>query len=172
MKLADMIPYRLQSPYVMDYENAVQAALDDLEAAYDRMTDNLHIDTASEWLPLWEKAYGVTVDATKDDDTRRAKVRAKMRGVGTTTLEMMRQVSAPYSEEPPEVIEDNPAYTFYIYLYNTSGYEPENLGDLKNVIEEIKPAHLDYQIVMLADIGLMDLTSGCLVQVTDEIDLR
>lgn len=171
MKLSDWIPYRLQSVYVMDYENAVQVSLDDLESAYDQMTGNLHIDTASHWLSLWEKAYGITADTTKDDDTRRAKVKAKMQGVGTTTLEMMQQVSAPYSEEPPEVIEDNPAYTFYIYLYNTSGYEPENLGDLRGVIEEIKPAHLDYQIIMLADIGTMDVFSGCLMQVTDTIEV-
>lgn len=171
MKLADMIPYRLQSPYVMDYENAVQVALDDLEAAYDQMVDNLHIDTAAAWLPFWEKAYGITVDATRDEGFRRARVKSKMQGAGTTTKEVIRQAAMPYSEEPPEVIEDNPAYTFYIYLYNTSGYEPENLGDLRGVIEEIKPAHLDYQIIMLADIGTMDVFSGCLMQVTDTIEV-
>ena len=167
MKLKELMPDRYDTPEIADYLDAVQKELDRLETAYDRMTDDLFIDTAQEWLSLWEAAYGITTDATKDAAFRRAKVKAKMQGAGTTTVELIRQTAAPYSEELPEVIEDNPAYTFSIYLYSSMGSEPENLPDLRAVLDEIKPAHLYYEIYMLADIGSWGQFFGGVVEVSD-----
>lgn len=171
MKLADYLPFRLRKGETLEFQEAIQPEIDLLSEYVVALPSEFSVKTAENWIGLYEWKYGLTVQPEKDLQYRRDRILAKMRGVGTTTLEMMQQVSAPYSEEPPEVIEDNPAYTFYIYLYNTSGYEPENLGDLRGVIEEIKPAHLDYQIIMLADIGTMDVFSGCLMQVTDTIEV-
>ena len=148
-KLIDLIPYRLRSEPVADFENAIQPSLDALEAAFWAMTENIVVDTAEDWLPLWEWAYGLT--AAGSIELRRAAVKAKMRGAATTTEELIRSVADAYSVEPAELVVDNPAYSFYIYLFTDTAKEPKDLETLKAVIEEIKPAHLAFDIYLQAD---------------------
>ena len=148
-KLIDLIPYRLRSEPVADFENAIQPSLDALEAAFLAMTENIVVDTAEDWLGLWEWAYGLT--ASGGLELRRAAVRAKMRGAATTTEELIRSVASAYSVEPAELVVDNPHYSFYIYLFTDTAKEPGDLAVLRAVIEEIKPAHLAFDIYLQAD---------------------
>ena len=161
MNLTDLLPYRLQSEPVVDFENAIQPAMDQLETAFWTMTDNLVVDTATDWLPLWEWAYGLTGSGTVE--ARRAAVKAKMRGAATTTEELIRSVADAYSAEPAELVVDNPKYSFYLYLFTDMAKEPADLATLKAVLEEIKPAHLAFEIYLQADAADQTLyTAGVL----------
>lgn len=166
MNLVDLLPYRLQSAPVVDFENAIQPAMDKLEAAFWTMADNIIVDTATDWLPLWEWAYGLTGTGTIEG--RRAAVKAKMRGAATTTEELIRSMADAYSEEPAELVVDNPAYTFYLYLYSSVGNEPEDLDNLRRVIEEIKPTHLAFEIYLQVEAGGMTNYYGGVVQTADD----
>ena len=148
-KLIDLIPYPLRSVPVADFENAIQPCLDALEAAFWAMTENIVVDTAEDWLPLWEWAYGLTGSGSVE--ARRSAVKAKMRGAGTTTEVLIRSVADAYSSEPAELVVDNPAYSFYIYLFTDTAKERGDLAALRAVIEEIKPAHLAFDIYLQAD---------------------
>lgn len=163
MNLVDLLPYRLQSAPVVDFENAIQPAMDKLEAAFWTMTDNIIVDTATDWLPLWEWAYGLT--GTGTIEARRAAVKAKMRGAATTTEELIRSVARAYSDSEPDLIVDNPKYSFYLYLYSNVGDTPEDLDNLRRVIEEIKPAHLAFEIYLQVDAAEQNLYYGGLVEV-------
>ena len=148
-KLIDLIPYRLRSEPVADFENAIQPSLDALEAAFWAMTENIVVDTAEDWLPLWEWAYGLT--AAGNIELRRAAVKAKMRGAATTTEELIRSVADAYSVEPAELVVDNPAYSFFFFFFTDTAKEPGDLAALRAVIEAIKPAHLAFDIYLQAD---------------------
>lgn len=163
MNLVDLLPYRLQSAPVVDFENAIQPAMDKLEAAFWTMADNIIVDTATDWLPLWEWAYGLT--GTGTIEARRAAVKAKMRGAATTTEELIRSVARAYSDSEPDLIVDNPKYSFYLYLYSNVGDTPEDLDNLRRVIEEIKPAHLAFEIYLQVDAAEQNLYYGGLVEV-------
>ena len=163
MNLVDLLPYRLQSAPVVDFENAIQPAMDKLEAAFWTMADNIIVDTATDWLPLWEWAYGLTGTGTVE--ARRAAVKAKMRGAATTTEELIRSVARAYSDSEPDLIVDNPKYSFYLYLYSNVGDTPEDLDNLRRVIEEIKPAHLAFEIYLQVDAAEQNLYYGGLVEV-------
>lgn len=163
MNLVDLLPYRLQSAPVVDFENAIQPAMDKLEAAFWAMADNIIVDTATDWLPLWEWAYGLT--GTGTIEARRAAVKAKMRGAATTTEELIRSVARAYSDSEPDLIVDNPKYSFYLYLYSNVGDTPEDLDNLRRVIEEIKPAHLAFEIYLQVDAAEQNLYYGGLVEV-------
>lgn len=163
MNLVDLLPYRLQSAPVVDFENAIQPAMDKLEAAFWTMADNIIVDTATDWLPLWEWAYGLT--GTGTIEARRAAVKAKMRGTATTTEELIRSVARAYSDSEPDLIVDNPKYSFYLYLYSNVGDTPEDLDNLRRVIEEIKPAHLAFEIYLQVDAAEQNLYYGGLVEV-------
>lgn len=163
MNLVDLLPYRLQSAPVVDFENAIQPAMDKLEAAFWTMADNIIVDTAIDWLPLWEWAYGLT--GTGAIEARRAAVKAKMRGAATTTEELIRSVARAYSDSEPDLIVDNPKYSFYLYLYSNVGDTPEDLDNLRRVIEEIKPAHLAFEIYLQVDAAEQNLYYGGLVEV-------
>lgn len=163
MNLVDLLPYRLQSAPVVDFENAIQPAMDKLEAAFWTMADNIIVDTATDWLPLWEWAYGLT--GTGTIEARRAAVKAKMRGAATTTEELIRSVARAYSDSEPDLIVDNPKYSFYLYLYSNVGDTPEDLDNLRRVIEEIKPAHLAFEIYLQVDAAEQNLYYGGLIEV-------
>ena len=132
-KLIDLIPYRLRSEPVADFENAIQPSLDALESAFWAMTENIVVDTAEDWLPLWEWAYGLTGSGSVE--ARRSAVKAKMRGAGTTTLDRIQAVADAYANAGATVWEDNPAYMFYIRL-NLTGDAVPDIPGLKRVLEE------------------------------------
>ena len=166
MNLVDLLPYRLQSAPVVDFENAIQPAMNKLEAAFWTMADNIIVDTATDLLPLWEWAYGLT--GTGTIEARRAAVKAKMRGAATTTEELIRSVARAYSDSEPDLIVDNPKYSFYLYLYSNVGDTPEDLDNLRRVIEEIKPAHLAFEIYLQVEAGGMTNYYGGVVQTADD----
>ena len=108
--------------------------------------DNCFISTASELLSRYEKIFGLSIDISKNDEFRRERLKAKVRGNGTTTKQLIEQVASSFSNGEVEIIEDNEIYTFYVKFIGTLGV-PGNIADLKLTIEEIKPAHLDFDFI-------------------------
>ena len=87
----------------------------------------LFLSTATWGLDFWEQMYGIENDESKGYEVRRSVVRAKIRGAGTT-------------------IEQNAQHKFVVMMASIIGIPP-NIEDLRNTIKEIKPAHLDFEIV-------------------------
>lgn len=92
-------------------------------------------------LSYMEEPLGITVDESRPYEFRRSVIKAKLRGTGTVTVNLINNVAESFSNGQVDVIEDNPNYSFIIKFIGTKGIPP-NLEDLKNAIEEIKPAHL------------------------------
>lgn len=129
-------------------EGAMDPAVEAVWAARDGLFDQLHVETATWGLEAWERALGLAVDVSKDLEYRRTRVLSKLRGQGTTTVAMIRNVAESFSNGQVDVIEHPDAYRFEIKFTGTIGVPP-NMDDLSAAIAEIKPAHLDYDYIIM-----------------------
>lgn len=114
-----------------------------LASKFSETIDQCFVNTATSLLSRYEKIYGLQVDVSKSDEFRRERIKAKIRGTGTVTKQMIIDTARSYSNGEVEVIEDPANYSFKIKFVGTRGI-PANMADLTLTIEEIKPAHLSY----------------------------
>jgi len=140
-------PYK-NSPEAIELQAALQKWVDLLHADRGDLFEQFFIDSATWGLKLWEEALGIPVDISRPLDFRRSRIESKLRGLGTTTKQMIENVAASFSNGEVEVIECNGEYRFDIKFVGTIGIPP-NMDDLTAAIEEIKPAHLAFIYVYL-----------------------
>lgn len=103
-----------------------------------------YIDTATWGLDLWEEEYGITTNLNYSYEQRREVVKAKKRGQGTTTKQMIKNVAEAFSGGEVDVIENTGPYIFTIQFVGVKGI-PRNMQAFINMLEDIKPAHLAYE---------------------------
>ena len=142
-----------------------------LQADRDLTLEQLHPSTAGGWgLELWERAYGLTVDYALDEARRRSRILAKVKGTGVTTLDKLRGIAAAFSESAVEIVELAAQYRFEIWYTETIGPigHPE---DLAAIVNELKPAHLDWTVKYRQNVRTSVYT-GCLSRRSDVILLR
>lgn len=144
MGLMELLPaYYKNSAQVIELQSSFEHWTEFLNFARDDMFLQLNIDTATWGLELWEKYLGLEIDVSKSREFRRERIKAKIRGTGTVTKQMIENVAKSYSNGEVNVIEDTAGYSFNVKFVGTKGI-PENMADLKLTIEEIKPAHLAF----------------------------
>lgn len=144
MNLMDYLPPRYRdSPETADWQKALQFPLEKLWAAREDYFKQLDLDTATWGLALWERAYGIEAEAGKPDDYRRARVMSKMRGQGTATAAMLRNMAASFADTEAVLIEHPETHHFDIKFTGRLG-TPPNMADLTAAVNEVKPAHLTF----------------------------
>lgn len=144
MSLIDLLPdYYKNSAEVINIQESFEHWTTYLNLARDDLLLQLNVNTATWGLALWEKYLGLSTDVSKSNEFRRERIRAKIRGIGTVTKQMIVDVASSYSNGEVEVIEDNASYSFKIKFIGTKGI-PGNMADLSVTINEIKPAHLAF----------------------------
>lgn len=114
-----------------------------LRAAGAALLEQFFVDTATWGLAYWEYAFGVATDERKSDAFRREQIRAKLRGAGTTTKQMIIQLAAAFSGGEVTVIEYPVESRFVVKFVGIKGIPP-NLAGLETAIEQVKPAHLAF----------------------------
>lgn len=162
MDLMTLLPnYYDQNETMKKLQEILSAESDKLDTQLSTVIAECFVNTASTMLSRYERIYGIEIDISKSKTFRRERIKAKIAGVGTTTKQMIQNVSASYSNGDVEVIEDNENSKFTIKFVGTLGI-PDNLADLKLTIEEIKPAHLDvtYEYVYNTYGNIGKLTHG------------
>lgn len=137
------LPAYYETSRVMQADmNAKGAELDLLFAALDETFQQFFVRTATWGLDRWESELGITTDLSKPLDQRRAVVESKLRGSGKFSGRLVKSVAEAYDGGTVDVSFQPAEWSFTIKFVDTLGIPP-NLDDLKAVIEEIKPAHLD-----------------------------
>lgn len=114
---------------------------DNLRQAMNEVLDQFFVNTATWGLDLWEQELGIRSSAGKPADQRRAVIKSNIRGIGTVTINLVKNVAESYDGGTVEVIDQPALYQFTVKFVDTRGIPP-NLDDLKVAIEAIKPAHL------------------------------
>jgi uncharacterized protein YmfQ (DUF2313 family) len=98
----------------------------------------------STWgLEFWEKELGIKTDISKSYEFRRENIIAKLRGAGTVTKGMIKNVVRTFTNSEAEIIEYPNEYRFVIKFIGVFGI-PNNMAGLIEAIELLKPAHLIY----------------------------
>lgn len=144
MDLMELLPeYYKGNKTMQELQSILSTGVNNLALKLDETIDQCFVNTATSLLSRYEDVYGIQVDVNKSNEFRRERIRAKIRGIGTVTKQMIVDTAASYSNCEVEVIEDPANYKFVIKFVGVKGI-PANMGDLTVTIEEIKPAHLSY----------------------------
>jgi len=148
LKLIEQYPEFLRnSPEFADLQAALQPEMDALRARLESMAEQLVLDTATWGLDLWEATLGLYPGRAMGLAARRARIAAKLRGTGTSTVEAVRQVVQSFTGGEVTVIEH--AREFLVELKFSS----ENVLDLSQItaaLREMLPAHLVFTMEFTA----------------------
>jgi uncharacterized protein YmfQ (DUF2313 family) len=140
----DLLPdYYSDNVTMNELQGILTTDINNLALGFHETIDQCFVNTASSLLSRYEKIYGIDVDITKSDTFRRERIKAKIRGTGTVTKQMIMDTAASYSNGEVKIIEDPANCSFKIKFVGTKGLPP-NMTDLTLTIEEIKPAHLAF----------------------------
>lgn len=104
------------------------------------------IDTATWGLKLWEDLYGIATDINKPIEFRRTVVKAKMRGQGTASIKMFKNMAESFSNGEVDIIENLEQDVLGIKFIGKLGIPP-NLEDLEDRIRDNIPAHMVYKFI-------------------------
>lgn len=107
------------------------------------MIDQFSLDTATWGLAIWEAELGIETDITKTYDARRESIKARLRGTGTFTKEMLKNAAMSFTNAEIDITENHEDYSFIIKFTSVKGIPP-NKQAFTDMIETIKPAHLGY----------------------------
>lgn len=142
MNLINLLPEDYKKSYaIVQLQNAIQGEGNALEQLVEELGKQLYIDTATWGIERWERLYGIATNKNKNISFRRTLVKAKMRGTGTTTISLIKNVAESFVNGDVDVVEHNDEYRLEIIMISVIGIPP-NMDDLKLAIEEIKPAHI------------------------------
>lgn len=140
--MGDYLPLYYRDSRTVDNLLYIESAeFADLNAEMADILAQFYIDTATWGLANWERICGILTDETKPIDQRRSVIKSKLRGVGTVTVAMIKNVAESFDNGEVAVIEDNATYTVTIKFVSTRGV-PANIDDIQNALREIMPAHL------------------------------
>ena len=139
--LSYMPGYYKTSQVIDNLNNADAVELNRLDEKLDSALNQYFVDSADFTLERWEKELGIEVNNNYSPEFRRTRILSKIRGQGTITINLIKTVSQSFSNGEVNITENNAQYSFTVKFIGTKGIPP-NIDDLKNAIEDIKPAHL------------------------------
>ncbi len=142
MQLKDYVPSFLSSDKILSkvYEEQ-QKQVDSTNKDIQDLINQCFVETATWGLDTWEKELGIQSNYNESYSIRRSRILAKLRGQGTTTKEVIKQIAESYVEEA-QVTEHNPEYYFNLKLLSHKGF-PYGFESLYEAIGEVKPSHLN-----------------------------
>lgn len=136
--------YYDNSNIMKSIQNSLGKEIGKLNYSKKDLLDQFYVDTATWGLSdIWEKPLGIKTDFNKCYEERREIIKAKIRGSGTVTRKMIKNVSEAFVGAEVKVSEIFDDYSFIIQFIGIKGI-PRNMAGLMDAIEAIKPAHLGY----------------------------
>lgn len=140
--LMEWLPvYYQDSLVVQAIMNAENIEMDALYTEINDVLQQCFIETATWGLDDWEKAFGFTPDPTRPYAERRSRLKARLRGNGSITLDAVNDVATSFINGEVNVIEDFTHYKLTIKFVGRRGI-PLHLEELKKSLREMIPAHL------------------------------
>ncbi|WP_199615559.1 YmfQ family protein [Paenibacillus alkalitolerans] len=117
------------------------AEVDKIRQALNETLDQFFARTATWGLNDWEEELGLAPATDQPDSERRDRIVSRIRGTGTATIRVVKDVAESYDNGEIDVIEDYAAYIVTVRFVDTTGIPP-NLEDLKAAVRAVLPAHL------------------------------
>ncbi len=118
---------------------AEEAEINLIEQRIADLNAQLNIDTATWALDIYEKDLGIPVDINKPYSERRAVIKSKERGSGKVDAELLKTVADAYANGEANVDFDGKIHIRFTSILGI----PENQDDLEEVVDSLRPAHLE-----------------------------
>ncbi|HCQ5872809.1 TPA: DUF2313 domain-containing protein [Clostridioides difficile] len=148
MKLIDKLPSFYNNDITRKIQEAYDIELETLRETYDDTFDQFFVDTATWGLDYWENILSIKNRFDLSIEDRRSNIKAKMRGKGTTTIEVIKAISEAYTKTNVDVEVFSNLFSFTLsFITNDCSYN--TILELDKKIEEIKPAHLEHKFEMI-----------------------
>ncbi|HBF6777125.1 TPA: DUF2313 domain-containing protein [Clostridioides difficile] len=148
MKLIDKLPYFYNNSITSKIQEAYDIELSTLRETYDDTFDQFFVDTATWGLDYWENILSIKNRFDLSIEDRRSNIKAKMRGKGTTTIEVIKAIGEAYTKTDVDVKVFSNLFSFTLsFITNNCSYN--TILELDKKIEEIKPAHLEHKFEMI-----------------------
>ena len=144
--LEKMPGYYRKSKAMNDLVHSIENEFERLKAETTLTENQFFIILSDRDIKNHEEDVGLVPDASADIETRRGRVLSKLRGTGTVTKTMMKNVAASFVNGDIEIIEYPSEYCFAVKFTSKTGV-PYNITDIQAMIEEIKPAHLAVEYI-------------------------
>jgi hypothetical protein len=112
-----------------------------LGARVEGLLNQAYPESATWALERYENQLQIIVDVNKPTDQRRSVIISKMRGSGKVSGDLIKSVAQAYDGGTVDVAVSAAEYKIIITFIDTLGV-PVNLNDLKQALEDIKPAHM------------------------------
>ncbi|MBB6217504.1 hypothetical protein HNQ80_003625 [Anaerosolibacter carboniphilus] len=139
--LKHMPSYYRTSKVIANLTNMEEKELHDFKNKLEEVLNQFYVDAATYTLERWERELGIPINHSKPIEHRRSAIKSKIRGSGTITVKLIKNVAESFTNGEVEVVENPENYSFTIRFVSIRGI-PSNIDDLKKAIKEIKPAHL------------------------------
>lgn len=134
--------YYFQSNIAKSIFKSFDKELDRYSLSNSELKNQFFVTKATYALRYYEEELGLSIEPQGlTIEERRSRVLAKLRSVGTTTVEMVKNVVSSWTNSEVEIIENYKDYCFEVKFIDKLGV-PSNMQDVYNAVEEIKPAHL------------------------------
>ncbi|MFZ7103383.1 MAG: putative phage tail protein [Peptococcaceae bacterium] len=141
-RMLGYLPEYYENSRIMKTILAAQGSeIDRLAGAVDEILDQFFVRTATWALESWEKELGLDAALDQTENERRDRIISRLRGTGTATINVVKNVAESYDKGAIEVIQDHTLYHTIIKFVDTKGVPP-NLDDLKRALRAVVPAHL------------------------------
>ncbi|SJW04920.1 putative phage tail protein [Clostridioides difficile] len=148
MKLIDKLPSFYNNDITRKIQDAYDIELETLRETYDDTFDQFFVDTATWGLDYWENILSIKNRFDLSIEDRRSNIKAKMRGKGTTTIEVIKAIGEAYTKTDVDVKVFSNLFSFTLsFITNNCSYN--TILELDKKIEEIKPAHLEHKFEMI-----------------------
>ena len=137
-------PWYCNSEIMIEIQNSIAKEIGLVRYNQQDLLKQFYVDTATWGLStIWEKPLAIETDLNKSYEDRREIIKAKLRGSGTVTKAMMKNVAQAFSGGEVDILENFSDYSFIVQFIGIKGI-PKNMQGLIDMIETIKPAHLGY----------------------------
>ena len=146
--LIQLLPLFLRSVEVTQIQEAIEPALLDFLDAQKDAEDQIYVDTATWALEYWERLYGIDTLTDQAIEDRRSKIKSRIRGNGTTTAALIKNIAESFTNGAVAVVEDYGNYTVSIQFVGRLG-PPPNIADIKKSINRVIPAHLNAEYIFV-----------------------
>ncbi|MEH6944774.1 putative phage tail protein [Bacillus sp. JJ722] len=147
-KLYDLLPrYYDESPEVEAIMHASAVELDEARRKARDLLDQFFVRTATWGLADWERVLALPPAPHSDVEFRRQRILAKLAGNAPATLRYMTDLINVYvPKRDAEIIEHNSEYRFEAVV-PLADDNPIDTGEIYHAINEVKPAHLGFDLV-------------------------
>lgn len=115
-----------------------------LDYYIDESRKQAHVDDATFGLGSWEEMLNIDTNRQATYEDRREIIKARLRGHGTVTKEMLRNTAESFSGGEVRIIERPSEYKFIVQFIGVKGI-PRNMQSFIEMLDTIKPAHLTYE---------------------------